>query len=127
MTPAERVALAFLAGGLAGWALENVFARSSDAPLRFSNGFGRAPVPFLPVYGFGAAAVVLAAPYLRTLPAGPRAVAYGAGLSGLEWIAGLADRSLGPPSWDYGQGATTSLGHAAIWGLLALGVEGMSG
>jgi hypothetical protein len=117
-----KLLAAFVAGGVAGWAIEN----AGSGPSRTSKLFGSRRVPFLPVYGLGVAAVIGVEPLLSKLPILARGGIYAAGLSGLEYAAAKVDRDLGPPAWDYGRGAAVDLPHAAVWGLLGLGVEGIS-
>lgn len=115
-----KIAAAFVIGGVAGWVLENMMWSGRNSKL-----FGGRPIPFLPVYAFGTAAVVAAAPHLQQVPVLARGAIYAAGLSGVEYVACAADRSLGPPAWDY-QGSCVDWPHAAIWGLLGLTVERVS-
>lgn len=121
------VATAFVLGGLGGWILENIV--SGGVP-RNSPLFGGHTVPFLPVYGLGAALVVTAAPHLQTMPILARGAVYAAGLSAVELGACAVDRALLPahaePSWDYGDGACVDVTHTVMWGLLGLGVEAIT-
>jgi len=112
-----RIATAFLIGGVVGWVFENALFYPRNANL-----FGRLPIPFLPIYGFGAATVVATAPYLRELPAVARAGIYAGELTLLEYGACHIDRALGPPSWDY-DGNCVDVPHAILWGILGLGTE----
>jgi hypothetical protein len=119
-----RILLAFLLGGFAGWLLENVHGP------RYSHAFGKTnKVPFLPVYGAGAVAIVLAAPLLDTRPWWLRFLAYAAGLSALEFGACALDRQMGKQSWCYEPGqcrelrGCVSVPHAVVWGILGLGAD----
>jgi len=132
---AESLALAFLVGGGAGWFLENV----ATGEPRFSHAFGDARVPFLPVYGFGTAAIVAAAPRMGKVSAPIRFIIYASGLSAIELAACAVDRRTGDASWNYNcEGdfaeckrpenleGCVSWKHAAIWGALGLAVDAVA-
>src|SRR5271166_6453024 len=115
-----------------GWAIENVLSKEP----RYSALFKGERVPFLPVYAFGGAAVMMLAPHLReaNLPWYARAAIYAGTLSGIEYAGCLLDREvLEACSWDYSQKACAepsrgcvNFGHAALWGMLGLLVERVS-
>lgn len=119
--------------GAGGWAIENLSLLGSSEPKRYSALFKGERVPFLPVYAFGGAAVMLLAPRLREteLPCVARAAIYAVTLSAIEYAGCLIDREvLGACSWDYSQKrcANPSQGcvdfrHAALWGMLGLLAE----
>lgn len=109
---------AFVVGGLAGWILEEAILPRTG-PGRALGG----SVPFLPIYGIGAALVVGAAPHLRELPLPARGVAYAGGLSALEWVACRANQDwLKRRSWEY-EGSCVDVPHALAWGALGLLTE----
>lgn len=114
--------LAFLLGGLAGWIVENSLANPRYP--RYSKAFGNLPVPFLPVWGAGAAGLTFFAPQILTLPLLARILLVGAGLTALEASACVIDRAMpGPRSWAYGpDGSCVDLGHTAAWALLGTGL-----
>lgn len=115
--------------GVGGWALENMLFGP-----RFSVVFGRAPIPFLPIYAAGGAALMLAQPHLQRVPWLLRFPIYGALLSGVEYMGCLVDRKLfGACSWDYSQQSCArtyqgciDLQHAIVWGALGLLADGIS-
>lgn len=112
--------VAFAIGGVTGWIIENLFLPGP----RYSKAFGGLPVPFLPIYGVGAATIVATAPYIKDVPFPGRAVVYGAELSAMELIACAVDRALGPPAWGYGKSnSCVDIPHALIWGALGLATE----
>lgn len=124
MTSASTVATLAGVGGVAGWAGERVYR----AEPHYSAAFGGAPVPFLPVYAAGAAAIALAAPHLAGLPWLVRASAYSSLLTGVELGACAIDRAAGHCSWSYGadgcpRGDCVDLPHAIVWGVLGLVAE----
>lgn len=106
------------ASGIAGWIGENVICSKP----RYSQVFGGARIPFLPVYAIGGAIVTAVAPEITDMPLLARGVVYAGLLSGVEMVAGYADRVTGHRSWDY-DGKTSDLGHAALWGAIGLGLE----
>lgn len=115
MNAAEKVALAAAGSGVGGWLLENaIFGRRYSANLP--------GVPFLPVYAAGGAAVALLEPYVRSENILTRALVYGATLTVIEGVSGLADRARGRRTWDYG-GEVIDIPHALAWTALALGLE----
>jgi uncharacterized membrane protein len=130
MTQAVKLALVFLGSGVVGWVLENTFA---NAP-RYSRAFLPRKVPFLPVYAVGGTLVALAGPAFAPLPIWCRMLAYGAGLTGLEYAACRVDRAMGGCSWDYatpsacerptpnGAGCVDA-SHLAAWAVLGAGVD----
>lgn len=118
MSEVEKVFLTALGAGVAGWALENALFGP-----RYSQIFGQdVRVPFLPVYAAGGVALALAAPHLQTLAWPVRGAAYGAMLTGIEGLSGLAERAQGRMSWDYG-GGVIDLPHAVAWAALGLLAE----
>ena len=137
-TSMAKIVPAAAALGVAGFALENVFFGA-----RYSNLFGGAHVPFLPIYAFGGAVALVAAPHLKNadLPWYARAAAYGVLLSGVEWVGCRVDRdALKGCAWDYsGQEkekekekecrdparGCIDLPHFVLWGILGLVVEQM--
>lgn len=120
-----KPAVAFAAGGVAGWAIEAV---ATGAP-RYSPAFQGAKVPFLPVYGTGAALISAVGPEMKGVPLIARGLIYATALTGLELTACQADRALlqsGQASWNYPGGAQSGCvdwKHGLIWGLLALAAE----
>jgi uncharacterized membrane protein len=127
----------FLLAGFAGWGLENLLYRP-----RYSRVFRGLPVPMLPVYGFGGVGLVLVAPELAGVGLLGRGLVYGAGLTGLEYVACKIDRQvLGGCSWDYARktgngcelarnggksgGGCVDWKHSLAWTGLALVVENM--
>jgi len=131
-----RLALLAVAGGLAGWALENLWARARGEPPRYSHMLGKErELPWLPVYAAGAVAVAVLAPRLGKLPAPLRAAVYAGALSGLELGACTLDRSAGSASWRYGGappaspelGGCVDVPHAIAWGALGLLAESVPG
>jgi uncharacterized membrane protein len=115
--------------GAGGWAIENALSKEP----RYSALFKGQRVPWLPVYAFGGAAVMMLAPRLREkeLPCVARAAIYAVALSAIEYAGCWTDREvLGACSWDYSQEhcAKPSRGcvdfkHAALWGMLGLLAE----
>lgn len=125
MNPLAAAAL----GGVLGWGLLAVV--TPEDPL-YSKAFGRAKVPFLPVFAAGGAAIALAAPHLRHLNMLERAAIYGLGATALELGACALDRQLlrGEPAWNYSpKGSPQNLlgcvdiKHSLAWTALALGFE----
>jgi uncharacterized membrane protein len=124
--------------GAGGWAIENTLSetpkRYSETPKRYSALFQGRHVPWLPVYAFGGAIVMLLAPRLREshLSWYARAGIYAVTLSAVEYAGCLIDRkTLGACSWDYASSGKKCSGdqgcvdfkHAALWGMLGLAVE----
>jgi len=115
--------------GAGGWAIENALSQTP----RYSAVFKGERVPFLPVYAFGGAAVMLLAPKLREkdLAWPVRAAIYASVLSGVEYAGCFIDREvLGACSWDYSKKNCESpswgcvdFKHAALWGMLGLAIE----
>jgi uncharacterized membrane protein len=129
MRPAVAFAGKTALYGVGGWAIENMFYGP-----RFSAWFSRAPIPFLPVYAAGGAALMLTRPHLKRVPWLLRVPIYAAMLSGIEYAGCLIDRKIfGACSWDYSnqdcartyQGCI-DLQHTLIWGALGLLAEGLS-
>lgn len=114
----------FLVASFAGWGLENLLYRP-----RYSRVFQGLKVPLLPVYGFGGVGLALVAPELVGVGILGRALVYGSGLTGLEYVACKLDRSLGGCSWDYaGRECKSKSGcvdwkHSLAWTGLALVAE----
>jgi uncharacterized membrane protein len=129
MNPAAAFAGKTALYGVGGWAIENMIFGP-----RFSAWFNRAPIPFLPVYAAGGAALMLTRPHLKRVPWILRVPIYSVMLSGIEYAGCLIDRKIfGACSWDYSnqdcaktyQGCI-DLQHAAVWGVLGLLAEGLS-
>ncbi len=104
------------ASGVIGWGIENAIFGPRHSKL-----FDR-EVPFLPVYAAGGAAVALLSPLLEDDGALVRGAIFGTVLTGLEAVAGLAERAQGRRSWDYG-GSPVDLPHAIAWAGLGLGLD----
>lgn len=125
MSPLARTLIAFATGGFAGWAGEAIYTGEA----RYSHFFDKQPLPFLPIYGFGAAAVAAIAPALREADAPwyVRGIFYATGLTLIEMIGCAIDRSAGVPSWNYDSasaaGGCVSLPHSLLWGALGLAVD----
>ena len=123
-----RFALAGALAGTAGWAIEYAW----EGRPRYSAVFAGVRVPFLPIYGFGAALVGLLAnwPLLAGWPLIVRGIGYAIALTGPEWVGCQIDRALGACSWDYtgtkclrhGAGCIDA-GHSLAWGGLGLAAE----
>jgi uncharacterized membrane protein len=97
---ASELAASAMLFGMGGWAIENVLSKEP----RYSALFKGEKVPFLPVYAFGGAAVMLLSPRLRDadLPWYARAAIYAGTLSGDEYVGCFLDREvLEACSWDY--------------------------
>lgn len=108
---------AFFLGSLAGYALESLALKKPGPGRAFDD------LPFLPIYGVGAALVVATAPELQKLPLPARGIAYAGGLSALEWAACHANQDLlNRKSWDY-EGSCIDTPHAIAWGALGLLTE----
>lgn len=120
MNKIAKVVLVAVGAGLAGWALENAWAKLHGDPPRYSRVPGVGGLPFLPVYAAGGAAVALAQPFLTRRPLPVKALAYGTGLTALELAAATAERSAGRASWAYEDGAPVSVGHSLTWAGMAL-------
>jgi len=116
----------FALAGTAGWAIEYAW----EGKPRYSAIFRGVPVPFLPIYGFGAGLVNFLWPAIAGWPLLVRGLGYALALTGLEWIGCQIDRALGACSWDYtgnrcrvhGVGCI-NVRHAGAWALLGLGAE----
>lgn len=127
MSALARTLIAFAAGGFAGFVGETLYTGEP----RYSHFFDRQPLPFLPIYGFGAAAVALTAPALKNAdtPWWLRGAFYAAGLTTIEIIGCALDRAQGEPSWNYDTssaspaGGCVSLPHSLLWGALGLAVD----
>ena len=135
----RRIGKVGLASGVAGWALENTLARAQGEPWRFSALFGKLPIPFLPVYAAGGAAIAAVGPSFATsgLPWPIRGASYALLLGLLEVGACKLDRKLlledpdadRDASWHYGEAESVDgkgcvdEKHALAWGVLGLLVE----
>lgn len=118
--------------GVFGWMLENTLWGP-----RYSSLFGGIAVPFLPVYAIGGLVAEASASRLKEagLPWWGRALAYGAGLSAIEYAGCRIDRGvLGGCAWDYTGNrcleparGCVDLKHAIAWGMLGLAVEKLQG
>ncbi len=121
--------IAFASGGFAGFVAETLYTGEP----RYSHFFDKQPLPFLPIYGFGAAAVAIAAPAMKNAgaPWWVRGVVYAAGLTTIELVGCASARGAGKPSWDYGDSSTAladgcvSLPHSLAWGALGLAVDAL--
>lgn len=83
------------------------------------------PLPFAPVYGFGAIFVLIVEPVVGHWAIVFQWLAYGALLAILEGFSGMFSTEVfGKPLWKYHRSNSfdgyTDIWHAAIWGLLAL-------
>lgn len=136
------VAVVGAASGVAGWALENAFAKlRGHAPI-YSVAFAGRRVPFLPVHAVGGATVATIGPALKNagLPWAIRGATYALLFGGLEVVACKLDRAIlarsadadREASWNYGDGeADASIdgegcvdeSHAVAWGVLGLIAE----
>lgn len=112
---AQPVLGAALVAGVSGWLLENVAFGT-----RYSRAFGGAPVPFLPVYALGGAAVAAVAP--ATAHWSPLArVALDTGTStAVEFAVCKLERARGECSWSYGpDDACVDVEHSVVLGVLS--------
>lgn len=115
--------------GIGGWALENAIYGP-----RFSAVFGRAKVPFLPVYAVGGATILLTKPHLKKIPWILRVPIYTALLTGIEFVGCQIDRRvLGACSWDYTNAGCAhaldgcvNVSHSLLWGALGVFVEAIA-
>jgi putative ABC transporter type IV len=115
--------------GIGGWALENAIYGP-----RFSAVFGRAKVPFLPVYAIGGAMILLTKPRMKRIPWILRVPIYTALLTGIEFVGCQIDRRVfGACSWDYtNAGCANALegcldvSHSLLWGALGVFVEALA-
>lgn len=124
MSALARALIAFAAGGVAGFIGETLVTGEP----RYSHFFDKQAIPFLPIYGFGAAAVAAVAPEIQDAPWFVRGLFYAAGLTTIEMIGCAIDRNAGKPSWNYNSAASAaggcvSLPHAVLWGALGLAVD----
>jgi len=83
------------------------------------------PLPFAPIYGFGALLILLIEPVVGLWPILFQWLAYGALLAVLEGFSGVfSTEAFGKPLWKYHKSKSfsgyTDLWHAAVWGLLAV-------
>jgi uncharacterized membrane protein len=124
-----RALVGFAAGGFAGYIAETLYTGEA----RYSHFFDDRKIPFLPIYGVGAAAIAAAAPALHEAdaPWWLRFVFYSAGLTVVEMAGCAIDRSAGDASWNYDNskalataaGGCVSLPHSLLWGALGLAVD----
>ena len=111
------IARSFLIGGTLGWLIEAVGHKP-----RFPSYLPG--IPFLPLYGAGAALVTVLRPQLEGVGPFGRFATYAVVLGALEIAGGTLECcALGQASWDYGDGRLTDIKHAALWGGLALLAE----
>ncbi len=109
---------AFLLCGVAGWALENMIRGPT-----YSKAFGGAKVPFLPVYAFGGAAVIIVGSKIQHIAGWQRFLIYGGTTTLVEAVAGVLDRADGSkPSWDY-DGSPVDLKYSLLWAAGAMAIE----
>jgi uncharacterized membrane protein len=84
------------------------------------------PIPFMPVYGFGALLVLALDTRFRALPLPLAFVLYGSLLAVLELLTGFCIKKYFKRRlWKYDGGVMniggfTNLAHAALWGALAM-------
>ncbi len=128
--------------GVAGWALENVYAKLRGHPTIYSAAFRGRSIPFLPVHAVGGATVAAIGPALKNagLPWPIRGASYALLFAGLEVVACKIDRKIltlspkderphdRPHSWHYGEESIDGDGcvddsHALTWGVLGLIAE----
>jgi hypothetical protein len=117
MSEARNILVGAAVGGLAGFLAESL----SRGKIHFSPAWGGAPIPFVPTYAVGGAALAYSLPRTKNVSWPVRAAAYGAGFTALEYTAGTIDRSLGGKTWSYGaDGSLIDVKHAVAWAALGL-------
>lgn len=116
--------LAFLSCSFLGWLLE-VFWLSFHGEKAIKGVFY--PFPLKPIYGFGGVGIVLAGPYLSNMHLLFQWLLLSVFLGGFEALGGYcAERFYKRKLWRYKgwlniHGHTDAF-HAAVWGLIALGI-----
>lgn len=114
---------AFVACAFLGWLLEAIWLwshreRVIRGPLH--------PLPFKPIYGFGGALIVLAAPWVAALPLAAQWAAFAVLLGAFEAVGGVvSERVFGRRLWRYDRSFLNVRGytdafHAAVWGVLGV-------
>jgi hypothetical protein len=105
-----------------GWCLETSY-RSANRRRFVNAGFLRGP--FLPIYGLGAVAVLMLAPYLRRLGFPSEFLAYGLILTAIEYAVGIGcEKAFGVRMWDYSEDVLNLHGRVCLpfsllWAFLA--------
>ena len=119
----KKQLVAFGVGGVAGYTIENVLWGPRASPVMQG-------LPFMPVWGAGAAAVSVVAPKLKRAGVGwyGRLTAYALAGAAIEYVGFNAEKVAGLPQlWGYGPNGDqpVDLEHALSWGLLGLAVDAM--
>jgi Putative ABC-transporter type IV len=122
-------ALAYSVVGVAG---EVAFTGARDSLLRKEWRLrGRSYLWMFPIYGLSAYLFEPVHDALRGKPVWQRALAYSAGIMGVEYVSGMAlRRAVGLVPWDYTghgrlvlPGGAARLDYAPIWGAVGLALE----
>lgn len=110
----------FVIGSVVGYTVENALYGPRQSAIV-------GPLPLMPAWGAGAAAIAAVAPRLkkRRMPWWGRVLVYSAGATAIEWSAGHAQHALGlPTTWGYGEKQTyVDVEHSLAWGVLGLIVD----
>ncbi len=116
--------LLFVLYGVLGWGIDSGY-RSITSGF-FTMGNALKPIPFSPVYAFGAFLILGIAPLFAEYGMLAQALAFGLLLAGFEWASGhLSTFLFKKRLWSYGneQGwlaGYTDLYHVGVWGMLAM-------
>jgi len=107
-----------------GWIIDTTYRSFVDSA--FAPGPYLHPLPFTPMYGFGALLILLTYPSVKSLPLWQLFFFYAISLSFFEYMGAIFSLSiLGVRLWDYSDGflniqGHTDLLHGLAWGALAL-------
>lgn len=118
------IVLLFLIYSVIGWALDTAYC--SFVEKRYAAGNLFKPLPFSPIYGFGALIVLALDRYLLLVPWFGKIMIFGLLLGGFEGVVGMVIRRLLSRSlWRYGSKHEPFEGysdawHAFVWGVLAV-------
>ncbi len=121
-----------VAYAVVGVATEVVFTGARNIALRSGWSLqGRSYLWMFPIYGLSAYLFEPVHDAFRGRPVWERAVAYSAGIMGVEFLSGTAiKRLVGAVPWDYSghgrfvvRGGAVRLDYAPLWGLAGLGLE----
>lgn len=118
------IVFSFIVYSVLGWVLDTVY--SSFEEKRFYAGNLLRPLPFSPIYGFGALIVLALDRYLLMVPWFGKIMVFGLLLGGFEGVVGMVIRRLlGRSLWRYGTNREPFEGysdawHAFAWGVLAV-------
>lgn len=113
----------FVVTGILGWVIDSGYRSLLERKL-ISGGF--LPIPFSPIYAFGALLIVLIHFFIQDFHIISRGIIYGAVLTFYEFISGFFIlKIIGYRLWDYSENTLNILGHtdilhACYWIILAL-------